>query len=323
MKAIQIEQAGGSEQLKYTDLAMPVCGPDDVLVEIKAVGINYIDIYTRTGLYKPAGYPFVPGKEGSGIVAAVGSNVQDVQLGERVAFCAARTGSYAEFALVPAQQITPIPDKISFEMAAAAMLQGLTSYYLSHLTFPLNQQHTALIHAGAGGVGLLLIQMAKLLKAQVITTVSTLEKAEQAQAAGADKIVIYTEHSFYDAVMQYTQQKGVDVVYDAVGKTTFTDSLKSLAIRGMLVSYGQASGVVPPFEISRLAEKSLYITRPVLGSYTGTKPELLALSSALFKLILNNQLKITIGQRYQLADAISAHNDLEGRKTIGKSILIP
>jgi len=323
MKAIQVFKPGTVEELHFTDIAVPSCGPDEVIVEIKAAGINFIDIYIRTGLYKPTGYPYVPGKEGSGIVTDVGSNVHDVKKGDRVAFCASRTGSYAELAVVAANQLALIPEDISFETAAAAMLQGLTAYYLSHLTFPLHPGQTALIHAGAGGVGLLLIQMAKKLKANVITTVSSEEKAQLAKAAGADEVIIYTQTSFYDSVMQATKQLGVNVVYDAVGKTTFIDSLKSLAVRGMLVSYGQASGAIPPFEISKLSEKSLFLTRPTLMNYVATKNELTKLSSALFDLILSNQLKITIGQRYPLQDAAQAQADLETRKTIGKSLLLP
>lgn len=322
MKAIQISQAGGPEQLLLKDIPQPEIGADEILVQVKAAGINFIDIYTRTGLYKPAQYPYTPGKEGSGVIVAIGKNVRDFNLNDRVAFCSSGSGTYAEYVTIPASQVVLIPDEISFEVAAAVMLQGLTAYYLSHETFALHQDHIALIHAGAGGVGLLLIQMAKLLGANVITTVSTDDKAVLAKKVGADHVVIYTRESFFDAVIKLTQEKGVNVVYDAVGKTTFDDGLKSLAIRGMMVTYGQASGPIPALELSKLAAKSLFITRPSLFHYTNTKEKLMSMSAKLFELITKHKLEITIGQRYSLADAVKAHSDLESRKTIGKSILI-
>lgn len=322
MQAILVNEPGGSEKLQLQEVVTPKCKPDEVLVEIKAAGINYIDVYIRTGLYPSAQYPYTPGKEGSGIITTIGENVKEFKVGDRVAFSSGGSGSYAQYTAIPAAQVVPIPASLSFEIAAAAMLQGLTAYYLSHLTFPLNKNHTALIHAGAGGVGLLLIQLAKSIGAQVITTVSTADKAKLAQAAGADEVVIYTQDSFVDVVMQNTHNRGVDVVYDAVGKTTFDDSLKSLAIRGMLVSYGQASGPVPPVPLSKLAEKSLYLTRPSLSHYTRNQQELTDLAAKLFALISGGKLKITIGQKYTLAEAVKAHNDLEARKTIGKSLLL-
>lgn len=322
MKAIQINQAGGSDQLQLHELAKPEIKSNEILVQVKAAGLNFIDIYTRTGLYKPSQYPYTPGKEGSGIVVAVGNEVRDIKLNDRVAFCSPGSGTYAEYVAIPSSQVVLIPDPISFEVAAAAMLQGLTAYYLSHETILLNHQHTALIHAGAGGVGLLLIQMAKLLGAKVISTVSTDDKAMLAKKAGADHVIVYTRESFLNSVMTLTQERGVNVVYDAVGKTTFDDSLKSLAIRGMMVTYGQASGPIPAFELSKLAGKSLFITRPNLANYTNTNEELNAMSTKLFDLILNKKLEITIGQRYPLVDAAKAQEDLESRKTIGKSLLI-
>lgn len=322
MKAIQVEKPGGTDALQLKDSPVPECGPDDVLVEIKAAGINFIDIYLRTGLYKPPLYPYTPGKEGSGIITAVGKNVKDLKPGDKVAFCSGGTGTYAEFAAIPANQVVLMPESLSFETAAAAMLQGLTAYYLTHQTFLLNKSHTALIHAGAGGVGLLLIQMAKLIGAKVLTTVSTDEKAKMAKMAGADEVIIYTRESFFEKVMQNTQDSGVNVVYDSVGKTTVDDSLKSLTIRGMLVLYGQSSGPVPPLEISKLAAKSTFLTRPNLVQYTRTKEELNSMSSALFDLITSGKLKITIGQRYKLEHAAQAQADLEARKTVGKSIFL-
>jgi NADPH:quinone reductase len=320
VKAICVKKPGGVEELQLETYGMPSYGDDDVLIAIKAAGINYIDIYIRTGLYKPPSYPHIPGREGSGVIAAVGKNVKDLKEGDRVAFCLSGSGSYAEFTAVPAQKVVLIPDFISFEIAAAAMLQGLTAYYLSHLTFKLSKDLNVLIHAGAGGVGSLLIQMAKIAGTKVITTVSSDEKAQLARSVGADNVVIYTHESFYQAVMDLTHQAGVNVVYDAVGKTTFEDSLKSLAIRGMLVSYGQASGLIPAFDLSKLAEKSLYITRPNLAHYIDDKLALNDMANALFDLIRTDKLKIIIGQRYSLLEAKKAHLDLESRSTVGKSI---
>lgn len=322
MKAIMIDKAGGPEELQLKTNPLPDYGPDDVLVQMQAIGVNFIDIYLRTGLYAPPHYPYIPGKEGSGVITAIGTNVKDLKPGDRVAFCSAGSGTYAENVAIPAAEVVLIPEAISFDIAAAAMLQGLTAYYLSHLTFLLSQNHIALIHAGAGGVGTLLIQMAKIMGAKVITTVSTEEKAKIARDAGADVVVNYMQESFLQCVMDYTQSMGANVVYDAVGKTTFDDSLKSLAVRGMLVTYGQASGPIAPFNLKRLSEKSLYITRPKLNDYTRNKLELNKLASILFDLILHKKIKITIGQRYSLADAAKAHADLENRKTIGKSILV-
>lgn len=322
MQAIKVQAPGNTDQLQLIECPIPICNPDDVLVEIKAAGLNFIDIYIRTGLYKSPHYPYIPGKEGSGIIISVGKNVRHLNEGDRVAFCVGGTGTYAEFAVIPADQVVLIPEKISFEIAAAAMLQGLTAYYLSHLTFALNKNHIALIHAGAGGVGLLLIQMAKIIGAKIITTVSSDDKKELVKQAGADHVVIYTRESFYDAVMNDTNNMGVDVVYDAVGKTTFNDSLRSLKLRGMLVSYGQASGSIPHFDIRQLSEKSVYLTRPILNHYTNTQAELNQLTAVLFNLILEKKLNITIGQTYALADAKKAQDDLEQRKTFGKSLLL-
>jgi len=322
MKAIQVKQPGNVDQLHFVECDIPVYSANDVVIQLKAIGINFIDIYTRTGLYQPPHYPYTPGKEGSGVVTSVGKNVTDFKIGDRVAFCFAGSGSYAEYVVIDSNQVVLVPDDISFELAAASLLQGLTAYYLSHLTFPLNKNHTALIHAGAGGVGLLLIQMAKSLHAKVITTVSTQEKAKWTKDAGADETILYTQELFLKKVNEITNHLGVNVVYDAVGKTTFDDSLKSLALRGMLVSYGQASGPIPPLELTRLSERSLYITRPVLGHYANNKNALRQMASALFSLITSNELKITIGQQYSLKDAAKAHTDLETRQTIGKSILL-
>lgn len=322
MKCIQVTKAGGPEELQVTNCPIPDCEPNDVLIKIQAAGINFIDIYIRKGLYKPSHYPYIPGMEGSGVIIKVGKNVQALKPEDKVAFCMGSKGSYAEYTVVSQEQVVKIPPTLSFEMAAAIMLQGLTAYYLSHLTYKLNEKSIVLIHAGAGGVGTLLIQMAKLLKATVITTVSNQEKAELAKITGADHAIIYTQESFLERIMEITQQRGVDVAYDSIGKTTFEDSLKSLTYRGMLVSYGQSSGPVPTFELAKLAEKSLYLTRPSLAHYARTKEELCSMSTALFEMLDEGQLEVTIGQLYPVEDAAKAHADLESRKTIGKSVLI-
>lgn len=322
MRAIEVKQPGGIEQLVLQECPVPVCKPGEVLVQMKVAGVNFIDIYIRSGLYKLPYYPYIPGKEGSGIVVEVGQHVSDIKKGDRVAFCVGGSGTYAEFATLPASQVIPIPDDLSFEVGAAVMLQGLTAYYLSHQTILLKDNHHILVHAGAGGVGLLLIQMAKLLGAKVMATVSTEDKAQLAKSAGADEIVFYTQDSFFAKVMEWTNQKGVNVVYDAVGKTTFEDSLKSLAVRGMLVSYGQSSGAIAPFSVSQLAEKSLYLTRPSLANYTQSKAESIEMATALFAMLKNKLITVLIGQRYSLAEANRAHDELASRKTVGKSILI-
>ncbi len=321
MKAIVVSQPGGAEQLVYQDYETPTPNDNQILVKLKAIGINYIDINFRSGAYKTE-LPFIPGKEGCGEIVALGKNVQHFKLGDRVAFCNGSSGSYAEYATVIADQAVPVPQGLSDELAAAALLQGLTAYYLTHLTFQLNKNHGALIHAGAGGVGQLLIQMAKSLGANVISTVSTDTKADLAKSAGADHVINYANKEFANQVMELTQNKGVNVVYDAVGKDTFDQSLKSLTTRGMLVLYGQASGPVPPIDLGVLSGKSLYITRPVLFNYIATRDELLTLSQALFDFILHKGLRVQIGQRYGLQDAMKAHKDLEERRTVGKSILL-
>jgi len=321
MQAISVDKAGDSSVLKYTDVSEPICGDDEVLIKLKAIGINFIDIYIRQGLYPVAAYPYIPGKEGSGDVIAVGKNVKDIKVGDRVGFCNGGRGSYSEIAAVLAEQVVPLPDNISYEIAAASLLQGLTAVYLTHATYHLQKNDVALVHAGAGGVGLLLIQIAKILGATVITTVSTPDKAEMVKNAGADKIILYSKENFREEVMRFTNNVGVNVVYDAVGKTTFMDSLASLTTRGMLVSYGQASGPVEPLPLSALAPQSLYLTRPTLFHYTKTKSELLALTKILFDLIQTNKITVTIGQQYLLKDAALAHQNLESRKTVGKSLL--
>ena len=321
MKAIQMAETGGPEVLKYRDLQDPEPGPGQALVEIKAAGINYTDVYTRSGTNPPK-LPTVPGIEASGLVLKLGEGVTEVAVGDRVAYSSG-PGSYAEIGAIPAWRLMKVPEALSFEQGAAAMLQGMTAHYLSHDAFPLKPGDTALIHAGAGGVGQLLIQMAKIRGAEVITTVSTGEKAEIAKAAGADHVVMYTEQNFEDEVVRITNGKGVQVVYDAVGVTTFDQSIVSLAVRGYMISYGAAAGPVPPVPLATLNSKSLFLTRPTLVSYTLTREEIAMRSGAVFEWIRSGKLKLSISQKFPLSEAAEAHRQLEGRLTTGKLLLIP
>ena len=316
MKAVFIETPGGPENLKYADLPKPVPGPGQALVKIAASGVNFIDIYFRTGLYK-ADPPVVLGNEGAGIVEAVGPDVTEVKPGDRVAYAMAR-GSYAEYALVPAWQLVKLPDAVDFKTAAAAMLQGMTAHYLTHSTFSLRAGQSCLIHAAAGGVGLLLVQMAKMLGAHVIGTVGDEAKAAQAKAAGADQVIVYTQEDFAP------KAQGMHVVYDSVGKATFLKSLDCLRPRGMMVTFGNASGAVPDFAPLMLGAKgSLFLTRPSLAAYTATKEELQWRAGAVLGWIAEGKLKLHIHKVYRLAQAAQAQQDLEGRKTTGKLLLIP
>src|SRR6202171_3735090 len=273
MKAIQVSQAGGPEVLTLVDLPMPEPKPNEAVVQIKAAGVNFIDVYFREGRY-PASLPFVVGQEGSGVVAAVGAEVNSLKPGDRVAYCGV-LGSYTEFAAVPAERLVSIPDELDFNHAAAAMLQGMTAHYLSHSTYPLQAGETALIHAAAGGVGQLLVQMAKKLGATVIATAGSEEKAQLARAAGADQCIVYSAADFETETRRLTEGKGVHVVYDGVGKDTFDKDLNVLRPRGYLVLFGGASGAVPPCDLMKLTQKgSLFITRPSLAHYIATRAEL-------------------------------------------------
>jgi NADPH2:quinone reductase len=322
MKAIKVEEYGGPEQLVSRDVDKPEPKSGEVLVRIEAGGVNYIDIYHRTGLY-PLPLPFTPGSEAAGTVEAVGEGVSGIRVGDRVAY-AMGLGSYAEYASVPAAPLVKVPEGIDAETAAAAMLQGMTAHYLVTSTYPLKSGDTALVHAAAGGVGLLLIQMAKRIGARVFGTVSTEEKAELAREAGADEVIIYTAQDFQEEIKRATEGRGVRVVYDSVGKTTFIKSLDSLAPRGMLALFGQSSGPVPPFDAALLAQKgSLFLTRPSLAHYTATREELLWRAGEVFEWIAAGQLKLRIGKRFPLAEAAEAHRQLEGRATTGKVLLIP
>lgn len=322
MKAIQIRATGGPEVLAIAELEIPEPGPGQVLIRVEAVGVNFIEIYFRKGVYK-ATLPFVPGSEAAGTVEKLGHGVTGFEEGESVASVSV-LGSYAEYALVPAAQLVKVPSRLTPEQAAAAMLQGLTAHYLAYSTFELKAGHTALIHAGAGGVGLLLTQVATRLGARVITTVSTREKAELSREAGAAEVILYTEHDFETEVKRLTGGKGVDVVYDSVGRTTFEKSLNCLRPRGLLALFGASSGPVAPFDPILLSQKgSLYVTRPSLWHYLATHQELDWRASKVLDWVATGELKLRTEHMYPLAQAAQAHIDLEARKTTGKVLLEP
>ena len=321
MKAIQISHTGGPEVLELIDLPVPEARGNEAVVKIAASGINFIDIYFREGRYK-AVVPFVPGQEAAGEVIAIGPDVTSVKAGDRVAYCGIM-GSYAEYSAVPADRLIRVPEGVSFQQAAAAMLQGMTAHYLSHSTFALQKGHTALVHAAAGGVGLLLVQMAHHLGARVIGTVSTEEKARLARDAGADEIIQYTTSDFETETRKLTEGKGVDVIYDSVGKTTFEKGLNVLKPRGYMVLFGGSSGAVPPFDLIQLSQKgSLYVTRPTLVHYIAMREELELRAQAVFGMIKAGTLKLRIEHTYPLDKAAQAHRDLESRKTTGKLLLL-
>ena len=308
--------------MELADLPAPQPKPNEAVVRILAAGVNFIDVYNREGRYK-APLPFVLGQEGAGVVSAIGSEVRDVAVGDRVAYTNV-LGSYAEYAAVPADRLVKIPDGVSEREAAAAMLQGITAQYLVHDTYPLNKGETALIHAAAGGVGLLLVQMAHNIGARVIGTVSTEEKAKLAREAGAEEIIFYTQSDFEAETKRLTGGKGVDVVYDSVGKATFEKGLNVLRPRGMMALFGGSSGAVAPFDPLTLTQKgSLYLTRPSIGHYIITRQELQQRAGAVFGMIREKKLKLRIEHVYPLQQAVQAHRDLEGRKTTGKLLLIP
>jgi NADPH2:quinone reductase len=322
MKAIRVESYGGPETLVYQEIDKPAPKSGEALIKMEAIGVNYIDVYHRTGLY-PLPLPFTPGTEAAGTVETVGPDVSDVQVGDSVAYAMA-VGSYAEYAAVPAARLVKLPDRVDAQQAAAAMLQGMTAHYLITSTYTLKSGDTALVHAAAGGVGLLLIQMAKLKGARVFGTVSTKEKGALALGAGADEAIIYTEVDFQEEVKRLTGGRGVEVVYDSVGQTTFMKSLDSLAPRGMLALFGQSSGPVQPFDAALLAQKgSLFLTRPSLAHYTATREELLWRAGEVLEWVSTGKLKLRIGKTFPLAEAAEAHRQLEGRATTGKVLLIP
>lgn len=320
MKAIFIEQTGGPEVLQYGDFPDPQPAAGQAVVKIAATGVNFIDTYHRSGLYKIP-LPAVLGSEGAGTVVSTGDGVANFKPGDRVVWAMSR-GSYAEFAAVPATALIHIPAGVDFNDAAAAMLQGMTAHYLSHSTFPLKPGHTALIHAAAGGTGGLLVQMAKMLGARVIGTAGSPEKADLARQDGADDMILYRERDFAEEVKRITNGKGVDVVYDSVGASTFSKSLDCLKPRGMMVTFGNASGPVPSIEPLLLSQKgSIFLTRPTLANYLLTHEELEWRAGDVLRWIQEKKLRLRIGHTYKLSDAAQAHRDLEGRKTVGKLIL--
>lgn len=322
MKAIQVKKPGGAEALELVDIPVPQAKPNEAVVKVAASGVNFIDVYHREGRY-PVALPFVIGQEGAGVVSVVGAEVKSIKAGDRVAWTSIM-GSYAEYIAVPADRLVKIPQGVSEREAAAAMLQGMTAHYLAYTTFPLKRGDTALVQAAAGGVGLLLSQMAHNIGARVIGTVSTEEKARLAREAGADEIILYTQTDFESETKRLTSGQGVEVVYDSVGKTTFEKGLNVLRPRGMMVLFGGSSGAVPPFDPITLTQKgSLFLTRPSLGHYVATRGELDARADAVFEMIAAKKLRLRIEHIYPLQEAQQAHRDLEGRKTTGKLLLIP
>jgi NADPH:quinone reductase len=322
MKAVVADPVGGPENLKYIDIEKPQPGPGEALVKLEASGVNFIDVYFRSGLYKTSETPVRLGNEGAGTIEAVGSG-SDFKVGQRVAYAMSR-GAYAEFAVVPTASLVSLPDGVSFEDGAAVMLQGMTAHYLTRSTFPLQPGQTCLVHAAAGGAGLLIVQMAKIAGATVIGTASTKEKAQLAKEHGADHVILYTETNFVDETRRLTANKGVDVVYDSVGSSTFHKSLDCLRPRGMMVTFGQSSGPVGQIDPLILNQKgSLFLTRPTLANYVSERRELDWRSSDIFQWIEEGRLKLNIYKTYELRDAASAHRDLEARKTTGKLLLKP
>jgi NADPH:quinone reductase len=323
MKTIRVHEYGGPEVLSYKDVPDPEPGPGQARVRLAASGINFIDVYQRTGVY-PMDLPFIAGQEGAGEVEAVGEGVEEISPGDYVAF-AGVPGAYAEYVVAPAEKLVPFNvTYVEARMAAAVMLQGMTAHYLTHSTFPVQEGQSVLVHAAAGGVGLLLCQLAKMRGANVIGTAGTEEKARLAKGAGADEVILYTEQDFVEETKRITEGEGVHVVYDSVGKDTFDGGLDSLRPRGYMVLFGGSSGQVPPIDLQILNQKgSLFVTRPKLADHTATREELLWRAESLFTWIGQNNLDVRIGGTYKLSEADQAHRDLEGRKTTGKLILIP
>lgn len=322
MKAIQIAHTGGPEALHLVDIERPVPFSGQVLVEVRAIGVNFIDIYYREGVY-PATLPLTLGQEAAGVIVEVGSNTEGFRVGDRVAWCTS-LGAYAEYAVVPNTHLVHVPAKVTFEQAAASLLQGMTAQYLTATTFPLKSGDIVLVHAGAGGVGLLLTQMAVAAGAHVISTVSTPQKADLARAAGAHDVILYIKEDFEPAVKRITGNRGVDVVYDSVGKDTFERSLKCLRPRGMMVLFGASSGTVPPVDPIQLSRGgSLFLTRPSLAHYTQSREELDVRSADVFHRLERSTLQLHIHQSFPLTEAAQAQEALQSRKTTGKLLLVP
>ncbi len=325
MRAIQIDHTGGPEVLELKDLPDPVAGPGEALVRVQFSGINFIDTYLREGRY-PAELPYTLGQEGAGTIVSFGPPGDDapspgLKVGDRVCWTGV-AGTYAEMATAPVSRLVPIPEGVSTEQAAAVLLQGMTAHYLAHSTYAIQRGDTVLIHAGAGGVGLLLTQYAKRLGARVLTTVSTTQKAVLSRQAGADEVILYTENDFAEEVRRLTEGQGLPVVYDSVGQSTFEQSLRCLRPRGLLVLFGASSGAVPPFDLIRLSTMgSLYVTRPTLKDYVATRPELEARAGSVLHDVAEGVLDVRVDATYPLAEAAEAHRDLQARRTTGKLLL--
>ena len=322
MKAIRVYEAGGPEVLRYEDVPDPQPGPGEARVKIEAAGLNYIDTYYRTGLYATP-FPFTPGSEAAGVVDAVGPDVTVVKPGDRVAYCLT-LGAYAEYAIVPAAKLVPVPDSLSTEVAAALILQGMTAHYLTISTYPLKSSDVALIHAAGGATGQLLVQLAKRSGAGVIGTAGSDEKAALARQAGADEVILYETQDFEAEVKRLTQGRGVDVVYDSVGLTTFAKSLNCLRPRGLMALFGQSSGPVPPIDLQILNQKgSLFVTRPTLGHYIASRSELISRAGDIFMWAVSGELAVRIDRVLPLSEVAEAHRLLQSRQTAGKVLLLP
>ena len=322
MKGVQAHEIGGPEVLRYGELPELHPGPGEALVNIKAIGVNYTDVSSRKGTNPPASLPWTPGREAAGVVKEVGPGVSEVAVGDRVAY-AMCTGSYAEEAVVPSWLLVPLPERMEFSTGAATMLQAMTAHFLTFGITQLNPGDRVLVHAGAGGVGLLLIQMLKRVGAQIFATVSTQAKADLAREAGADSVILYTQQDFQQEIQKGTEGQGLRIVFDAVGQTTFLKSIGCLGRRGHMVLYGQASGPVPPFDSGLLRNGSCFLTRPGLGDYTATREELLHRANEVLGWVGSGELKLRIGLTLPLSEAVEAHRQLEGRETTGKILLMP
>lgn len=322
MQAVRVHQYGGLEELKYEEVPTPEPSEGEARVKIEAVGVNFIDVYHRLGWYKSS-LPLTLGQEAAGTVDAVGSNVTDVKPGDRVAYATVQ-GSYAEYSIVPSWRLVPVHEGVDFQQAAATMIQGMTAHYLTFSTYPIKEGETALVHAAGGGTGQLLVQIVKRRGARVIGTVSSVEKAVLAREAGADEVINYAQTDFEAEVKRLTNNAGVDVVYDSVGKDTFDRSLNCIRKRGYMVLFGQSSGQVPPFDPQTLnAKGSLFLTRPTLGHYTVDRTELLRRVNDLFNWIAAGELKVRVDKTFPLAESAEAHRYLEDRQSKGKVLLIP
>jgi NADPH2:quinone reductase len=323
-KAIVVHEIGGPEVLRFEEVEVPPPGPGEALVRHRAIGLNFVDIYVRSGVYPPPSLPYTPGTEGAGVVEAVGPGVSEVRVGDRVAYVGGPLGSYSEARVIPARFLVKLPDGIDEKTAAAVMLKGLTAEFLIHSTYAVKAGETILVHAAAGGVGMILCQWAKQLGATVIGTVGSDEKAKFAAAHGCAHTIIYSREDFVARVKEITASKGVPVVYDSVGQATFMKSLDCLRPRALMVSFGQASGIVPPFSINILAAKgSLYLTRPTLATYVARREDLEASARRLFDVLLSGAVRCEVNRTFKLAEAAAAHRALGQRETTGSSILIP